>query len=62
MVNNFLEQVYFQNRVIDYIIALVIFGTAILTIIILKNFLIGILKRQALKKTTTIAERFVDTV
>ncbi|NLL61631.1 MAG: mechanosensitive ion channel family protein [Candidatus Atribacteria bacterium] len=62
MVNNFLEQVYFQNRVIDYIIALVIFGTAILTIIILKNFLIGILKRQALKKTTTIDERFVETV
>lgn len=62
MFGNFLGQVYFQNRVIDYTIALVIFATATLIIVILKNFFIEVLKAQALKKNTAIDNRFVDAV
>ena len=60
MFNNFFQQVYFQNRIIDYIIALVIFVIAILTIVILKNFVIKILRALASKKTATIDDRFVE--
>ncbi len=60
MVNNFFQQVYFQNRIIDYIITLIIFVVAVFTIIILKNFLLKILQNIASKKTTAIDDRFVD--
>ena len=60
MFNNFLQQVYFHNQVIDYIIALAIFCFAVLFITIFKNILVKILNSLAQKSTTTIDDRFVE--
>ena len=60
MFNNFLQEIYFNNRVIDYIIALAIFFLAILTITTLKNFLLKMLRSFAQKSTTTIDDHFVE--
>ncbi len=60
MFNNFLQEIYFSNRVIDYIIALAIFVISLLFIIVLKNLLIKILSSFAQKSTTTIDDHFVE--
>ncbi len=60
MFNNFLQNVYFYNRAIDYIIALSVFLLALLIITLLKNFLIKILRAFARKRSTTINSSFVD--
>lgn len=60
MINNFFQEVYFHNRIIDYISAIAIFLLAVLAITILKNFLIKALQTFARKKSTTIDKRFVD--
>ena len=61
MFNDIFYQIYFQNRLIDYLIALLIFVIAILTIRFLKNFLTKILVNLASKKSAKIDDRFVDT-
>lgn len=61
MFNNFFQQVYFHNRVVDYIAALAVFFLTVLIITILKNFLIKMLKTFARKRSTIINSRFVDT-
>jgi len=60
MVNEFFQQVYFQNRVIDYIISLGIFLVIILLVTILKRFLIKILNSFASKSSTKIDNQFVE--
>ncbi len=60
MLGNIFQQVYFQNRIIDYLMALLIFIIALLTIRFLKNFSIKILEGLAGKKGTKIDKRFVD--
>jgi small-conductance mechanosensitive channel len=60
MFNDFLQSIYFHNRVIDYITALVVFLLAVLIITVLKNFLIKILRAFARKRSTTIDSRFVQ--
>ena len=60
MFNDFLQSIYFHNRIIDYITALAVFLFAVLIITVLKNFLIQLLRNFARKKTTTIDDRFVD--
>ncbi|HNR65847.1 MAG TPA: mechanosensitive ion channel family protein [Atribacterota bacterium] len=60
MLGNIFQQVYFQNRIIDYLMALLIFIIASLTIRFLKNFSIKILEGLAGKKGTKIDKRFVD--
>lgn len=55
------EQVYFQNRVIDYLITLIIFIVALSTITVLKNFFLKFLGTLASKKTSTIDNNFLDT-
>lgn len=60
MLNEFLQQIYFHNRVIDYISVLAVFLIGILIITILKNFLLKILRSFARKKSSAIDNRFVD--
>ena len=60
MFNNFLQQIYFNNRVIDYIIALAIFLLLVLLINISKKFLIKVLNSFARKSTTKIDDQFVE--
>ncbi len=60
MVSSFFQQVYLQNRIIDYFIALLIFIVALVTIMVLKNFLLKILTTIASKKATTIDDGFID--
>lgn len=59
MINDFFQQTYFQNRVIDYIIAIAIFILLIISIQIIKNILLKLLKTWAKKTTTTIDDKFV---
>jgi small-conductance mechanosensitive channel len=61
MFDGIFQQIYFQNRLIDYLIALLIFIIAVFTIRFLKNFFIKILASLASKKAATIDDRFVDT-
>ena len=60
MWSEFLEQVYFHNRVLDYLTALAVFLIGILVITILRNFLLKILGSFARKKSSAIDKRFVD--
>ncbi len=60
MFNNIFQQVYFQNRLLDYLISLVTFIIAVLLITILKNFVFKILRTMAAKKTTRIDNLFVE--
>ncbi len=60
MINSFFQQVFLQNRVIDYLVALLIFIVALVTIMFLKNFLLKILVTMASKKTTKIDDGFID--
>jgi small-conductance mechanosensitive channel len=60
MLDGFLQQIYFGNRIIDYIIALGIFILLVILIKISKNFLIKILNSFARKSTTKIDDNFVE--
>ncbi len=59
MINDFLQQTYFQNRIIDYIISIAIFILLVISIRIIKGILIKLLKTWAKKTTTTIDDKFV---
>lgn len=59
MINDFFQQTYFQNRVIDYIIAISIFILLVISIQIIKSILLRLLKTWAKKTTTTIDDKFV---
>lgn len=59
MVNDFFQQTYFQNRVIDYIIAIAIFILLVVSIQIIKRILLKLLKTWAKKTTTKIDDKFV---
>ena len=61
MFNNFFQQVYFNNRILDYIIATAIFVFAVLIITLAKKFLLKILRTFARKRSTTIDAKFVNT-
>ena len=60
MINGFFQQTYFQNRVIDYIIAVAIFILLVISIRIIKSILLKLLKAWAKKTTTTIDDKFVN--
>lgn len=60
MFNDFLQQIYFNNRIIDYIIAFGIFLLLVLIIKIFKKFLIKLLTSFAHKSTSKIDDRFVE--
>jgi small-conductance mechanosensitive channel len=60
MLDDFLQQIYFGNRIIDYIVALGIFLLLLLVINISKKFLIKILHSFARKSTTKIDDKFVE--
>ncbi|OFW47814.1 MAG: mechanosensitive ion channel protein MscS [Actinobacteria bacterium RBG_13_35_12] len=59
MINDFFQQTYFQNRVIDYIIVIAIFILLIISIQITKNILLKLLKTWVKKTTTKIDDKFV---
>jgi len=59
MINDFLQQTYFQNRIIDYIIAIAIFILLVISIKIIKSILLKLLNNWAKKTTTTINDKFV---
>jgi len=59
MINDFFQQTYFQNRVIDYIIVIAIFILLLISIKIIKSILLKLLKTWAKKTTTTIDDKFV---
>lgn len=59
MINDFFQQTYFQNRVIDYIIAISIFILLVISIQIIKSILLKLLKTWAKKTATTIDDKFV---
>ena len=59
MINDFFQQTYFQNRVIDYIIVIAIFILLLISIKIIKSVLFKLLKTWAKKTTTTIDDKFV---
>jgi len=61
MINDFFQQTYFQNRVIDYIIVIAIFILLLISIKIIKSILLKLLKTWAKKTTTTIDDKFVKT-
>ncbi|MDD3030798.1 MAG: mechanosensitive ion channel family protein [Atribacterota bacterium] len=60
MFNGFLQQVYFGNQLIDYIIALGIFILLVFLINVLKKFLIKLLSSFARKSTTRVDDKFVE--
>lgn len=60
MINDFLQQTYLNNRVLDYLMALSIFLILVITINILKNILIKVLRSISRKKSKWIDERFVN--
>jgi len=59
MINDFFQQTYFQNRVIDYIIVIAIFILLLISIKIIKSVLFKLLKTWAKKTTTKIDDKFV---
>ena len=59
MINGFLYQTYFQNRIIDYIIAIAIFILLVTSIQIMKRILLKLLKTWAKKTTSRIDDKFV---
>jgi small-conductance mechanosensitive channel len=59
MINDFFQQTYFQNRVIDYIISIAIFILLAISIQIIKRILLKLLQTWAKKTTTTIDDKFV---
>ncbi|MBA7521318.1 hypothetical protein ES705_13425 [subsurface metagenome] len=59
MINDFFQQTYFQNRVIDYIISIAIFILLVISIKIIKSILLKLLKTWAKKTTTKIDDKFV---
>ncbi len=59
MINDFFQQTYFQNRIIDYIIAIAIFILLVISIKIIKSILLKLLNNWAKKTTTIINDKFV---
>jgi len=59
MINDFFQQTYFQNRVIDYIIAIAIFILLVISIQITKSILLKLLKTWVKKTTSKIDNKFV---
>lgn len=59
MINDFFQQIYFQNRVIDYIIAISFFILLVISIQIIKSIILKLLKAWAKKTTTTVDDKFV---
>jgi len=59
MINDFFQQTYFQNRVIDYIISIAIFILLVISIKIIKSILLKLLQTWAKKTTTKIDDKFV---
>ena len=59
MFNGFLQQTYFQNKIIDYLTVLAIFILLIIVIKIGQGILIKLLKAWAKKTTTKIDNKFV---
>jgi len=59
MINDFLQQTYFQNRIIDYIISIAIFILLVISIKIIKSILLKLLQTWAKKTTTKIDDKFV---
>ena len=59
MINDFFQQTYFQNRIIDYIISIAIFILLAISIQIIKRILLKLLQTWAKKTTTTIDDKFV---
>src|SRR5665648_341227 len=59
MINDFLQQTYFQNRIIDYIISIAIFILLVISIQITKSILLKLLKTWVKKTTTKIDNKFV---
>lgn len=59
MFNGFLQQTYFQNKIIDYLTVLAIFILLIIVIKIGQGLLIKLLKAWAKKTTTKIDNKFV---
>jgi len=57
--NEFLQQTYLQNKVIDYLIVIIIFILLIIFIQIIKRILFRLIKAWAKKTTTTIDDKFV---
>lgn len=62
MVKEFLNQVYFNNRILDYLIALAIFLVSVVAIIVLKNIIIKVLKSFTRKRDAQIDDHFVKTL
>ena len=63
MINDFLQQTYFQNRIIDYIIALATFILLVIFIQIIKNIVLKLLENWGKKRTAKIKidNKFVKT-
>lgn len=61
MINQFFQQIYFHNRVIDYLSAFSIFILGIIIITFGKKFLIQLISTISRKRSTTIDKRFVET-
>ena len=59
MFNGFFQQTYLNNKVIDYLIAIIIFILLVVFIQIIKSVFLRILKSWAKKTTTTIDDKFV---
>ncbi len=61
MINDFLQQIYFQNRIVDYLVALITFILLIISIQILKNILRKLMKNWAKKGINKVDAKFVKT-
>lgn len=61
MINQFFQQIYFHNRVIDYLSAFAIFILGIIVITFGRKFLVQLIGALARKRSTTIDKRFVET-
>ena len=59
MINGFLQQTYLSNRVLDYLIAVIIFIVLVILIQIIKRLFLRFITAWAKKTTTTIDDKFV---
>ena len=59
MINGFLQQTYLSNRVLDYLIVVIIFILLVIFIQIIKRLFLRFITAWAKKTTTTIDDKFV---
>jgi len=59
MINGFLQQTYLSNRVLDYLIVVIIFILLVIFIQIIKKLFLRFITAWAKKTTTTIDDKFV---